>query len=144
MFNQLDANDPFSTAAAALHGAEALAPLVRHRLPGLIADPVSDECSRVADLLDSPGLFERPSLAVLRGFLARLDAVIDELVIERRDWVPVRCVDGYEEFEEVTVRERDTRADAVIAIAGQLERVIELAARTVALRRAAALVGGTR
>jgi hypothetical protein len=99
--------------------------------PGVAADAAED-CARIADLIDSPALLERSSLPVLRGFLARLDSVIDDAVVERIDWVPVRCVDGYEEWEEVTVRQRDPRGDAIIAIAAELERVIELAAKALA------------
>lgn len=141
MFDTIDANDPMSTTAAALRGAEALAPLLRHRMPLLLSGQAGEDCAGIADLLDDSTLFERSTLAALREFLVRIEDVIDGTFVERRVWVPVRCIDGHEEYEKITVRDRDPRGDALAAIAVELETVIELAARTVALRRAAKLLG---
>jgi hypothetical protein len=141
MFNVIDANDPLAVAAVAVGSAEGLAPIVRHRLPMLLAGDAGADCCRVADLLEQADLFERPTNAALREFLAALEDALEATFVERRDWVPVRCLDGYEDYEEVTIRRRDARGDAIAAIAAELETVIDPATRTVALRRAAELLG---
>lgn len=141
MFDFIDANDPLCMAAAAIGSAEGLAPFVRHRLPMLLAGEMGAGCARFADLLEQADLFERSTIAALREFLSSVDDALEATLVERRDWVPVRCLDGYEDYEEVTFWQSDARGDAIAAIAAELETVIELATRTVALRRAAELLG---
>jgi hypothetical protein len=140
MLDTINPNDPLSTAAAALQGAEDLVPLVRHRLPVLLPSQRAKDCARLAGMLDDQALFEQSTIAALRELLGTIKDAIEDRTDERQVWVPVRCIDGDEEFEPVTVRERDLRARALAAIAAELGPVIELAARTVALPRAAAIL----
>lgn len=140
MFDIIDPRNHLHIAALAIGTAEGLAPFVRHRLPMLLPRGQTEECGTIADVLEQGDIFEQPTIASLREFVAMLDDVIDGTIVERRDWAPVRCLDGYEDWQEVIIRGRTERGDAIAAIAKELQLVIELTTHTVALRRACGLL----
>jgi hypothetical protein len=140
MFDFIDPTNHLHTAALAIGTAEGLAPFVRHRLPMLLPDGGKEECATIADILVHGDIFKQATIVSLRDFLVKLDDVIDGTTVARREWAPVRCLDGYEDWQEVTIRGRTERGDAIAAIAAELERVIELTVQTAALRRACELL----
>lgn len=94
--------------------------------------------------LSGRSLFELPTIAELRDLHDAVEIAAGRETVRRSDWVPVRCIDGYEEFEEIRLRERTPNGEALAAINSELRAVIDLAAQTLALRAAAQVFGPIR
>lgn len=133
-------SDPRSTAAAALSFAGELAPLVRGPVPVLLGRSSPEGLAALAENMEGEGIFDRAMRAELRGVLAEIEAATDRETRERVDWVPVRCIDGAEEFEPI-VRQVRTRHGAALATVGErLGTLLALVERTEALLAAARFV----
>ncbi|MCU0230431.1 MAG: hypothetical protein MUC67_03520 [Acidobacteria bacterium] len=139
-----DPDDPRSTAAAALTGAQKLAPVLRGTLPALLGQRRPDGLGVIADRMEGERLFDRFTLRALGTLAEEIDGAVERETAEQVDWVPMRCIDGDEEFEPVTVRRRTPRGDALAAIAAELRAVTGLVARTEALLVAERLIGRRR
>lgn len=144
MSDAFTATDALITAAAALRRAGALAPLIRQRLPVLLPQCSASGFPGLANRLSGKALFELSTIAELRDLHDVVEIAAGRETVRRSDWVPTRCIDGCEEFEEITRWEKTPRGEAVAAIGCELRAVIDLAAQTHALCAAAQILGPDR
>jgi hypothetical protein len=144
MSDAFTATDPLITAAAALRRASALAPLVRQRLPALLPLCSSIGFPGLANRLTGKTLFDLATIAELGDLCDVIETAVVRGTRRRTDWIAVRCIDGYEEFEEIARLERTPTGEALAAIAAELRAVIDLAAQTHALLAAAQILGCNR
>jgi hypothetical protein len=141
MSDAFSATNPLISAAAALRRAGALAPLIGQQLPALLPRCSASGFPGLANRLTGKTLFELSTIAELRDLHDVVEIAAARETVRRSDWVPMRCIDGYEEFEQITRWERTPRGDALMAIGVEMRAVIDLAAQTLALQKAAQFLG---
>jgi hypothetical protein len=140
MLHSVDFSDPRSTAAVALVLAGELAPLLRGPVPVLLDRAASGNLTALAMRMDRKAIFDRSMRDGLRDLLAEIEAATDRETRERVDWVPVRCIDGAEEFEPIVRQVRTRHGEALAKVGERLGLLLALVERTGALLAAERLL----
>jgi hypothetical protein len=133
MSHVVNFSDPRSTAAAALAIAGELAPLLRGPVPVLLDRAASEDLAALANRMERKALFDRAMCADLRGLIAEIEAATDRETDEQIDWVPVRCLDGDEEFEPIIREVRSRHGEALAKVGERLGLLLAFVERTEAL-----------
>jgi hypothetical protein len=126
-------SDPRSTTAAALVLAGELAPLLRGPVPVLLDRSTSDDLAALAARMEREAIFDRAMRTDLRDLIAEIEAVTERETRQQVDWVPVRCIDGAEEFEPIVRHERSRHGDALAKVGERLGLLLAFVERTEAL-----------
>lgn len=139
MSDIFNTTDPLISAAAAIRHGEDLAPILRHRLRELLPNHPLHGLPDLASRLAAKALFEPRTVAALRHLLDVVEMAASREVYPQSEWIPVRCIHGFEEFEEVTCWYRTPKGDALGEIGSRLRILIRHVAQTNALRKATEL-----
>jgi hypothetical protein len=83
--------------------------------------------------MERKALFDRAMCADLRGLIAEIEAATDRETDEQIDWVPVRCLDGDEEFEPIIREVRSRHGEALAKVGERLGLLLAFVERTEAL-----------
>ena len=137
-------DDPLSTAAAAMSLAKLLEPALTAAGRGRRGNAVAAALDCLAHGLEGPDLFEEGTVAALRLRLAEIAADVQRHTAPAVAWLPVRYVDGVEEFEPVNVTRRTPEGDALAAAGARIKTLIALIDRTRTLLAAEAAIGQRR
>lgn len=144
MQDQIDYNDPRSTAAAAILLARQLAPTLRDTLPRLLGQRSPGGLAVIAARMETDELFGTFVSRSLEDVVDQCEAGVRSGTTLRTEWVVARTFGGEDECEPVEVVHRTPDAEALDGIAARVRDLVSLIRRTEALLAADRIIAGLR